>query len=69
MRYEKILEIENNFTLKIFQHIYGQVNKKEGKKSLSFKELLVPVIFLGVYTLLAIDFFFNWNFFKLVGLK
>ena len=66
MRYEKILEIESNFTIKIFHDIYGQVNKKEGKKSLSFKELLVPLIFLGVYTLLALDFLFNWNFFKLL---
>lgn len=68
MRYEKILEIEKNFTFKIFQHIYGQVNKKEGKKSLTFKELLIPIIFICIYTLLALDFFFNWNLFKLLDL-
>ena len=49
-RYEILLEIEKYFPVKFFQKVYGKIHKKEGTLSLSFKELLVPCIFIIAYT-------------------
>lgn len=50
IRYEILVELENHFPVKYFQRTYERLNKKEGKLSLTFKELLVPCIFLGAYS-------------------
>lgn len=64
IRYEILIETENYFPLKVFQKAYGQVNRKEGNKSLSFKELLVPFIILSAYTFFILDFFFGFNIYS-----
>ncbi len=50
IRYEILLEIERYLPVKFIQRVYGELNKKEGKWTLTFSELLVPCIFLVAYT-------------------
>lgn|SRR3989338_3296506 len=68
LSYEILIETESYFPLRLFQRAYGRSNKQGGNKSLSFKELLVPCIFLGVYVVLILDILFSWNIFRVLSL-
>ncbi|AIK97311.1 RipA family octameric membrane protein [Candidatus Odyssella acanthamoebae] len=49
-RYDILLEIEHYLPIKFAQRVYGNLNKKEGKWTLTFSELLVPCIFIMSYS-------------------
>lgn len=60
IRYEILLELENNFPVKFFQRVYGTRDKKKGELSISFKQLLVPLIFVFAYTFFLVSLFISY---------
>ncbi|WP_010297795.1 RipA family octameric membrane protein [Candidatus Odyssella thessalonicensis] len=59
IRYELLLEVEKYLPVKFIQRVYGDLNKREGKWTLTVSELSVPSIFLVAYTLLLSQLIFK----------
>lgn len=57
-RYEILLEIENTLPIKFAERVYANLHKREGKWSLTFTEILVPCIFLLVYSIFLLQLLF-----------
>jgi hypothetical protein len=59
VRYNILLEAENYLPIKFAQRVYGDLNKKEGKWTSTFSELLVPCIFIMAYSFFLIQIIFK----------
>lgn len=55
LRYEVLLELEKLFPVKYIHHVYALLHKRGKWLSLSFKELLVPCIFISAYSCFLIS--------------
>lgn len=53
------MEIEHYLPIKFIQRVYGTLNKKKGKWTLTFSESLVPCIFIIAYSFFLIKFIFR----------
>ncbi len=58
LRYEILLELEKHFPVKYLHHAYALFHRKSKWLSLSFKEILVPCIFIGAYSCFLISLIF-----------
>mgnify|MGYP001118529857 CR=1 FL=1 len=58
-RYDILLEVEHYLPIKFAQRVYGTLNKKEGKWTLTFSELLVPCIFIVTYSFFLLRLIFK----------
>lgn len=58
IRNEMLLQFEKHFPVKFFTLIIAKMGRKQGKGSLSIKEMVVPVVFLLGYLFFLIVFYF-----------